>query len=54
MKTAEEKLLILENILLQLGQVAVAFSGGVDSALLLAVAHRVLGKMLLLSLLYRE
>ncbi len=44
MKTAEEKLLILENILLQLGQVAVAFSGGVDSALLLAVAHRVLGK----------
>lgn len=44
MKKAEEKLLILENILLGLGQVAVAFSGGVDSALLLAVAHRVLGE----------
>lgn len=39
---AEGKLLDLQNILVNLGMVAVAFSGGVDSALLLAVAHNVL------------
>lgn len=43
MKQAEEKLLVLEQILLKLECVAVAFSGGVDSALLLAAAHKVLG-----------
>jgi uncharacterized protein len=39
----EEKLQKLESILLSYGTVAVAFSGGVDSSLLLDVAHQVLG-----------
>lgn len=43
MKIANDKLLALKNNLAALNKVAVAFSGGVDSALLLAVAHEVLG-----------
>lgn len=43
-KRAEDKLLQLEKILKSLGKAAVAFSGGVDSALLLAAAHKVLGR----------
>ena len=38
-----EKLYKLEDIIRKLGSVAIGFSGGVDSSLLLAVAHNVLG-----------
>jgi pyridinium-3,5-biscarboxylic acid mononucleotide sulfurtransferase len=38
-----DKLARLEDVLQDLGQVVVAFSGGADSALLAFVAHRVLG-----------
>jgi uncharacterized protein len=43
MEVRTDKLAALEERLRSLGGVAVAFSGGVDSALLLFVAHRVLG-----------
>lgn len=42
-KTANDKLLVLKNNLQMMSKVAVAFSGGVDSTLLLTVAHMVLG-----------
>jgi len=40
---AEQKLLQLKKILSELGEVTVAYSGGVDSAFLLKVAYDTLG-----------
>ena len=41
--TLEEKLERLKGYLKDLGSIAVAFSGGVDSTFLLSVAHETLG-----------
>ena len=43
-KNLEMKLNHLKRYLMELGSLAVGFSGGVDSSLLLAVAHEVLGE----------
>ncbi len=42
--TTDPQLLALENRLRELGSVVVCYSGGVDSAFVLLVAHRVLGE----------
>ncbi|MEO7331446.1 MAG: asparagine synthase-related protein, partial [Minicystis sp.] len=43
MKSIEQKLLALRARLRELGSVLVCYSGGVDSAFVLAVAHQELG-----------
>ncbi len=45
--TTQEKLMILRKILRDTGGCAIAFSGGVDSSLLVTVAHEVLGGRML-------
>jgi pyridinium-3,5-biscarboxylic acid mononucleotide sulfurtransferase len=47
LKTATEKLAVLEVLLRRQGRLMVAYSGGVDSAFLAATAHRVLGDQML-------
>jgi pyridinium-3,5-biscarboxylic acid mononucleotide sulfurtransferase len=47
LKSAREKLRLLESNLSRLGSLLVAYSGGVDSAFLAATAHRVLGPHML-------
>ncbi len=42
--TAKTQLAVLEEIFSEMGSVAVAFSGGVDSTLVAVAAHRVLGE----------
>jgi uncharacterized protein len=46
-QSAARKLALLEGQLAQLDRLMVAYSGGVDSAFLAAVAHRVLGERML-------
>jgi uncharacterized protein len=43
-QSTQEKLTLLQSILKDIGSVVVAYSGGVDSAFLAAVAHDVLGE----------
>ena len=42
--TTKTQLAALEDIFSEMGSVAVAFSGGVDSTLVAVAAHRVLGE----------
>ena len=44
MDTLHTKLQLLEENLKKSGSAMIAFSGGVDSAFLMAAAHRVLGE----------